>query len=112
IVVLFFFSSERRHTRFSRDWSSDVCSSDLEAEEVDPENAIDAAEAAALLTAAFRQGKRPAAQPEEVADAYANVEPEADEPEADKIGRASCREREQKSTGAVSTCMTNKRDTR
>src|SRR5215475_2813448 len=24
----FFFSSRRRHTRFSRDWSSDVCSSD------------------------------------------------------------------------------------
>src|SRR5690606_40147423 len=24
------FSSRRRHTRFSRDWSSDVCSSDLE----------------------------------------------------------------------------------
>src|SRR5690606_40331218 len=28
-VCLFFFSSRRRHTRFSRDWSSDVCSSDL-----------------------------------------------------------------------------------
>src|SRR5690606_38668427 len=28
--VYFFFSSRRRHTRFSRDWSSDVCSSDLE----------------------------------------------------------------------------------
>src|SRR5690606_39652990 len=27
----FFFSSRRRHTRFSRDWSSDVCSSDLPA---------------------------------------------------------------------------------
>src|SRR5690606_41086044 len=25
----FFFSSSRRHTIFSRDWSSDVCSSDL-----------------------------------------------------------------------------------
>src|SRR5690606_40486868 len=29
--VLFFFSSRRRHTRFSREWSSDVCSSDLAA---------------------------------------------------------------------------------
>src|SRR6266700_6295725 len=29
-VVVFFFSSIRRHTRFSRDWSSDVCSSDLD----------------------------------------------------------------------------------
>src|SRR5690606_40079522 len=29
VCCLFFFSSRRRHTRFSRDWSSDVCSSDL-----------------------------------------------------------------------------------
>src|SRR2546428_11310257 len=27
--VAFFFSSRRRHTRSDRDWSSDVCSSDL-----------------------------------------------------------------------------------
>src|SRR3712207_8348322 len=30
----FFFSSRRRHTRYWRDWSSDVCSSDLVAYEV------------------------------------------------------------------------------
>src|SRR5690606_39752857 len=30
ISYLLFFSSRRRHTRFSRDWSSDVCSSDLD----------------------------------------------------------------------------------
>src|SRR5690606_39947145 len=35
--LYFFFSSRRRHTRFSRDWSSDVCSSDL--------NTIEAVEA-------------------------------------------------------------------
>src|SRR5690606_25897437 len=29
LCLFFFFSSRRRHTRFSRDWSSDVCSSDL-----------------------------------------------------------------------------------
>src|SRR5690606_41102995 len=29
LSTTFFFSSRRRHTRFSRDWSSDVCSSDL-----------------------------------------------------------------------------------
>src|SRR2546421_2047741 len=29
IFVFFFFSSRRRHTRSDRDWSSDVCSSDL-----------------------------------------------------------------------------------
>src|SRR2546429_3298727 len=30
-AIVFFFSSRRRHTRCSRDWSSDVCSSDLTA---------------------------------------------------------------------------------
>src|SRR5699024_11898579 len=29
-IYNFFFSSRRRHTRSKRDWSSDVCSSDLE----------------------------------------------------------------------------------
>src|SRR5579871_2780314 len=29
LLVFFFFSSRRRHTRSLRDWSSDVCSSDL-----------------------------------------------------------------------------------
>src|SRR2546429_9931441 len=29
VSLFFFFSSRRRHTRCSRDWSSDVCSSDL-----------------------------------------------------------------------------------
>src|SRR3712207_8845046 len=29
MLSLFFFSSRRRHTRYWRDWSSDVCSSDL-----------------------------------------------------------------------------------
>src|ERR1035437_10867918 len=28
-LMFFFFSSRRRHTRYGRDWSSDVCSSDL-----------------------------------------------------------------------------------
>src|SRR3712207_8763438 len=28
-MCVFFFSSRRRHTRYWRDWSSDVCSSDL-----------------------------------------------------------------------------------
>src|SRR3712207_8844051 len=29
VKFFFFFSSRRRHTRYWRDWSSDVCSSDL-----------------------------------------------------------------------------------
>src|SRR5699024_12216103 len=37
----FFFSSRRRHTRSKRDWSSDVCSSDLQIErEQEHERAI------------------------------------------------------------------------
>src|SRR3712207_7207944 len=32
VARLFFFSSRRRHTRYWRDWSSDVCSSDLQAQ--------------------------------------------------------------------------------
>src|SRR5215208_7307762 len=31
LFLFFFFSSRRRHTSWPRDWSSDVCSSDLEA---------------------------------------------------------------------------------
>src|SRR6266536_6465263 len=31
-MLPFFFSSRRRHTRSTRDWSSDVCSSDLDDE--------------------------------------------------------------------------------
>src|SRR5699024_12001666 len=35
----FFFSSRRRHTRSKRDWSSDVCSSDLDvAGAIEPED--------------------------------------------------------------------------
>src|SRR3712207_6168395 len=32
--VVFFFSSRRRHTRYWRDWSSDVCSSDLDSHDI------------------------------------------------------------------------------
>src|SRR5439155_8673440 len=36
----FFFSSRRRHTRWPRDWSSDVCSSDLFLRAVNPRVAV------------------------------------------------------------------------
>src|SRR5690554_7701866 len=41
LMYFFFFSSRRRHTRCGRDWSSDVCSSDLVVDGVDaaPEQA-------------------------------------------------------------------------
>ena len=34
VFLFFFFSSRRRHTRLVRDWSSDVCSSDLTGNQV------------------------------------------------------------------------------
>src|SRR2546429_2885738 len=48
VCCCFFFSSRRRHTRCSRDWSSDVCSSDL--------NLIEAASGGRLTPSYFRIG--------------------------------------------------------
>src|SRR5206468_9660516 len=39
-VFIFFFSSRRRHTRSDRDWSSDVCSSDLDLRRVGVEDPV------------------------------------------------------------------------
>src|SRR2546422_11247 len=62
ILFFFFFSSRRRHTRCSRDWSSDVCSSDLDTVSVnakvrisdasDPE-AVDTSDATFRIRAAL-----------------------------------------------------------
>src|SRR2546421_5660905 len=49
--LFFFFSSRRRHTRSDRDWSSDVCSSDLNAESLydpDKQSALQIQEVGAL----------------------------------------------------------------
>src|SRR5690606_39638554 len=51
---VFFFSSRRRHTSFSRDWSSDVCSSDLRLLLLD-----------AVLVGRRVGGSGPGAQPEQ-----------------------------------------------
>src|SRR6266487_3348248 len=40
LFQFFFFSSRRRHTRWTGDWSSDVCSSDLLRERVEEERRI------------------------------------------------------------------------
>src|SRR2546421_4121974 len=40
VSIFFFFSSRRRHTRSDRDWSSDVCSSDLVHRDVKPDNIL------------------------------------------------------------------------
>src|SRR2546429_3097543 len=55
VLFVFFFSSRRRHTRCSRDWSSDVCSSDLSAAlyiELPPGVRIE--DTAAVSAAAYR----------------------------------------------------------
>src|SRR5438067_11782428 len=66
----FFFSSRRRHTRSKRDWSSDVCSSDL-------------------FQRVGQRGRR-ARRADRRAGNAANLYI------AREIGRASCREREYK----------------
>src|SRR3712207_7286770 len=44
LPFFFFFSSRRRHTRYWRDWSSDVCSSDLAVVTPAAEDVVGAAE--------------------------------------------------------------------
>src|SRR5690606_40942096 len=88
---LFFFSSRRRHTRFSRDWSSDVCSSDLP--EVEQLSGVSAATAKRVLCdhaldvlgAHLRADRLP--EVPAVMRKMLSIEEEA------QIGRASCRER-------------------
>src|SRR2546422_9657898 len=54
-MFFFFFSSRRRHTRCSRDWSSDVCSSDLGADD-------ERVEGVARVEAVGRPAARPGRQ--------------------------------------------------
>src|SRR5205809_7671637 len=71
---LFFFSSRRRHTRCSRDWSSDVCSSDLKTSEI-------ASRGNVSLARYSKEGGKNAQALAQLAQALR------------QIGRASCRER-------------------
>src|SRR5437660_6722096 len=101
IFLFFFFSSRRRHTRWPRDWSSDVCSSDLAGR---PVQQLDSLIAVAIGLAHLVEG-----QVGRRLDVVA-MEVDADLPQArrrlrararegpfvsgfSKIGRASCRER-------------------
>src|SRR5690606_41100466 len=83
---LFFFSSRRRHTRFSRDWSSDVCSSDLILEHQ--------ADIVLLLVGASRQSVVPAhPERESLGDREFRAAQDPGQSLGRQIGRASCRER-------------------
>src|SRR5436309_9811128 len=57
--MFFFFSSRRRHTRFSRDWSSDVCSSDLKLQFTGPARCFDGEEACfdAVKNRTYKEGE-------------------------------------------------------
>src|SRR5690606_40802963 len=88
-ILCFFFSSRRRHTRFSRDWSSDVCSSDLK--EHKPSNsAIDAANEIGVKLLNVEEYR--ALQALEAFDKKTSSWIETPK-KIREIGRASCRER-------------------
>src|SRR5439155_8553018 len=93
IFYVFFFSSRRRHTRWPRDWSSDVCSSDLE---LDGEKLHGGWNLVRSGSGKYGGDKSWLLFKE--SDDFARLGPEAliteDRPESVlKIGRASCRER-------------------
>src|SRR6266702_3065337 len=57
-MFFFFFSSRRRHTRWPRDWSSDVCSSDLR-RRVPPRLRVQGGERAERDDVLRREGEEP-----------------------------------------------------
>src|SRR5690606_39555562 len=91
---VFFFSSRRRHTRFSRDWSSDVCSSDLEAgvaavEEATGVRAIPGGSHPGRGTANFLLGLAPTGWPEG-AHTYLEIlgpDPQQERSEERRVGK-------------------------
>src|SRR5687768_4667454 len=95
--IPFFFSSRRRHTICSRDWSSDVCSSDLPANarhHIVDERVV----AARRAVAEHRDRLARQHQARELVDRQVRplaraVDGEEAQRDEAKIGRASCRER-------------------
>src|SRR5690606_41177414 len=93
------FSSRRRHTRFSRDWSSDVCSSDLRyvtyastIKDMLQRVQVRATESAAGKSTADL-AKVQGAHMEADAQAKALAAAQEEAKKKGQIGRASCRER-------------------
>src|SRR3989449_3744555 len=77
-LVFFFFSSRRRHTRCSRDWSSDMCSSDLSVAEEDRADDIREAGRAAVLDRAFADSRLNDFEVQEAGHAVAASEDQTD----------------------------------
>src|SRR5207245_8599358 len=95
---IFFFSSRRRHTRCYRDWSSDVCSSDLEANVAICDMAGTNVNPDVMLGSDVPDGTRVTVNTSRIADGdigfVINFNGAGSVPPV-KIGRASCREREE-----------------
>src|SRR5258707_11566363 len=87
VFFFFFFSSRRRHTRYWRDWSSDVCSSDLFA------SVRSAWQRFALRRSVPGRGARASTAPCRSAFAPRYLATQYGFSRTNKIGRASCRER-------------------
>src|SRR5690606_40896500 len=93
---LFFIANRRRHSRFSRDWNSDVCSSDLKQVRLNNAGVVfkdytnfytfPRSSDGKLINGAYNRAWKQ--------DKYVGTIPVNNIPKiADKIGRASCRER-------------------
>src|SRR5436853_3693913 len=100
-IVFFFFSSRRRHTRCLSDWSSDVCSSDLNIDGGPPihppGSLIKVSSDPTVYLIDLDNRKRPLANSNVLAQLY-NQSTDARTSTnfstwVVKIGRASCRER-------------------
>src|SRR5699024_11981811 len=87
-LFVFFFSSRRRHTRSKRDWSSDVCSSDLAFVSNDFDTLNDLPQGARLGTSSLRrQSQMQALRPDlEIISLRGNVQTRLGR--LDEIGRA------------------------
>src|SRR5690625_7438651 len=88
MFVAFFFSSRRRHTRWPRDWSSDVCSSDLTAARMTT-NKPPIMASRFSITRSIKDGGGGAERTTRVVSRTTGAE----------IGRASCRERDKGGEG-------------
>src|SRR5690625_7990095 len=99
-MCLFFVSSRRRHTRWPRDWSSDVCSSDLE--RADKELQRQRGEELDRVEARFELTKNPLRKLISIRQSQLVGMIEFRRLIRTQIGRASCRERVWGSGGAGS----------
>src|SRR5690348_5504036 len=89
----FFFSSRRRHTRWTGDWSSDVCSSDLPVQHINATDGLFRLETGAAAAGAITCHKLVISAGLS-ASKLARTITYSNGYQPPEIGRASCRERE------------------